>query len=93
MSIKYKRVYELYDGFKGYHTFNTIYNQIPNELKKQLTSKQIAIIMKCINVSYHAKSKKNEVSLEDDCIWIGKDINKLIPLHKIKENLTKLTND
>lgn len=82
-SRKYQNIIKHYNGFKGTRTINAILKKIPSELISALTGKQIAQVMEIINATYQCS--KRDVSIEDDCIWIGKGINKLVPLKFIQE--------
>jgi hypothetical protein len=50
---------------------------------KYITGRILAII---IYTHLHAQNRlKAELSFEDDCIWVGRDIYKLIPLEYLKK--------
>jgi hypothetical protein len=42
-----------YNGFKGSNTVNAVLEQIPDELKDQLTGRQLGLVMSAVNSAYH----------------------------------------
>jgi hypothetical protein len=86
---RYTRMMSTYDGFKGERTVESVLSQIPAELQKQLTGKQLGMVMSAVNKAYHnGKASLGGISIEDDCIWFpwGGEDNKgqLIPIAALK---------
>jgi hypothetical protein len=50
---KWNRVLASYDGFAGPATVSAILDQIPAELKSELTGRQLGLVMKAVNSAYH----------------------------------------
>lgn len=99
---RYTRMMAAYDGFKGGRTVKAVLDQIPDELQRQLTGKQLGMVMSVVNRAYHnGRASLGGVDIQDDCVWLpwGGRENKgqLIPiaaLKSIKVNTTvdKITN-
>jgi len=69
-NIKLKRAREIYKGFKGDTTIVAITDFISPELIQQLTSKQIAAVMECINTAYHAGKKTAGAEDIGGAVWV-----------------------
>ena len=58
-TTKILRAINHYKGFKGHQTIQSIINEIPQSLIKDLSSKQLGLIMNTIHSS-HQKGKQQE---------------------------------
>jgi hypothetical protein len=52
-----------------------------------MTSKQIAEVIKAADYAWHDGKSCAGASIEDDCVWVGGDIQKLIPLKILRDHL------
>ena len=65
-NIKAVRALKEYKGFRGSQTMWAILNQIPDNLKEQLTSKQIGEMMTIIDNSYQQGRADERKELEEN---------------------------
>lgn len=87
---KYNRMLKQYDGFKGYQTISAILDQIPVELKMELTGRQLGFVMGIVNKAYHkGRTSMGAEVIEGDSIWIN-SLNCLIELNDIKKLVNNL---
>lgn len=52
-TLKQKNMMNTYKGFKGTQTVGEILKQIPDNLLKSLTGKELGLMMNAINTAYH----------------------------------------
>lgn len=77
---KQTRMLEAYAGFAGHATVAAILEKIPDDLKRNLTGKQLGLVMRAVADSYRAGIQSQKpIEKVDDCIWVD-GINKLIPI-------------
>lgn len=50
-----------------------------------MSSKQIAVLFKAAHESFMDAKQLADASIEDDCVWIGGDVQKLIPVHVLQK--------
>lgn len=91
---RYTRMMEAYGGFSGTRTVEAILSQIPDNLQRQLTGKQLGLVMAAVNKAYHnGRASLHGIDLCDDCVWLpwggGVDENKkergqLIPIDVLR---------
>lgn len=64
---------KLYQGFKGPSTLSAIIDQIPEVFFKELTSKQLALVMETINSAYHkGKADAGAEIIDINAVYISK---------------------
>lgn len=69
---KLNRAAELYSGFKGPQTLQSILDQVPDELVDTLTSRQLALVMEAVHKAYHAgKASTGAEMIDDNVVWIN----------------------
>lgn len=64
------------------HIMRTIDAQ--QEALQGCTSSQLAAVIKLVNLTYHEGRATAGASIEDDAVWIGVGIDKLIPLEALR---------
>lgn len=62
-------------------------NATSSEVMAKMTSKQIAEVIKASNFAWHDGKSCAGASIEDDCLWVGRDIQKLVPLRILRDHL------
>jgi hypothetical protein len=83
-SGKYNRMIATYDGFKGDQTIKAIESSIPEDLKRDLTGRQLGMVMSILHAAYQkgiARGEKHEDT--DGCVYV--DGVGLIPLDIIRQ--------
>jgi hypothetical protein len=91
MNIKLNKAIKNYTGFKGDRTINSVIKQIPDELLKQLTSKQLALVMQVINTAYqNGRASTGAEKIDTDCIWVS-GIEKLIEIVEVGAKYESVT--
>ena len=65
------------------HIIKNIEASTDADILKTMTSKQLAMVMAAANKSWHDGKAHAGAAIEDDCVWLGGEIQKLIPLHII----------
>lgn len=98
--IKYERAFALayqqgiHSGTETRkHIWQNVTDQVPADVLTSLSSKQLAAMIVLASKSYHAGRASCKASVEDDCVYIGAGVDKLIPLaalKKIKEETTHM---
>lgn len=83
---KIERAFELANCFKGTATKQHILKNMSadSDILSTLTAKQLAAVINVANRSYHDGKSSCGASIEDDCVWIGKSVQKLIPLKALE---------
>lgn len=77
---KYNNMMKSYKGFKGERTVGCILRRIPDELKKQLTGKQLGMVMDAIDESYHdGQASAGAELIDDNSVYITK-LNSIIEI-------------
>lgn len=90
-----------YKGFAGSRTVEAVLAQIPEDLQRRLTGRELGMVMSAINAAYHnGRASHGGLDLCDDAVWLpwgggttedGKETGQLIPisiLRQIKVNRT-----
>lgn len=81
---RWTRTMVAYDGFKGERTVQAVLTQIPEDLQRQLTGKQLGMVMSAVNKAYHnGKDACGCEIIDGDAIWIN-SLNALVELSDIK---------
>lgn len=81
------RMMAAYTGHHGPVTVDAVLAQIPTELQKQLTGKQLGMVMNCVNAAYHnGKAACGAEIIDGDAIWINQ-LNALVEISDIKAML------
>ena len=86
---KISKAFEIATCFKGTATKQHILKNMQDDdaVLSTLTAKQLAAVINVANRSYHDGKASCKAEIADDCIWIGGQMQKLIPLdilNKIK---------
>lgn len=83
---KYSRMIDAYTGFKGTATVGAVLAQLPETLKKELTGRQLGLVMTAINQAYHnGKASCGAEVIDGDAIWINslQALVELDAIHKL----------
>ncbi len=69
------------------HIEKAIFTHVDHDVLESMTAKQIAQLFIIHNISWHdAKAHAGAEYLKgDDCVWIGRDVQKLISVSALKE--------
>ena len=87
LQTKYERVKALAPMGKYHKTFDAIWNGIPRELKDQLTSKQLALVVATKAQSFaDGKASAGAELVDDNAVWINK-LNRAIEWVTVDGNL------
>ena len=83
---KTERAFKLANCFKGTATKQHIIKNMSadHEILSTLTAKQLAAVINVANRSYHDGKSSCGAPIEDDCVWVGKSVKKLIPLKALE---------
>lgn len=82
------RMLAAYTGHHGPVTIAAVLEQIPAGLQKQLTGKQLGMVMSCINNAYHnGKAVCGCEIIDGDAIWINA-LDALVELDDIRKLVT-----
>ena len=81
---KHNAMMAAYTGFRGTQTLGKVLEQIPEPMCAELTGKQLGQVASLLYAAY-AKGKADAgASIEDDCVYVGAGVNRLIPLSIIR---------
>ena len=86
-SIKLQRAYALCNLDKMSVTRKAIQQELDTEAEMlhDLTARQLAAVIRLIERNYHkGRAATNAEIVDGDALWIGSDINKLIPLAALR---------
>lgn len=73
MGIKLKRAIRLSNVHPGPVTVDAIMNQIPDRLSAQLSSGDLALVIKAVDAAYHnGKAASGAEMVDDNAVWINK---------------------
>lgn len=50
-----------------------------------MTSRQLSLVIAAVNKSWHSGRASCGASIEDDCVWVGNGVDKLLPLEILKQ--------
>ena len=68
---KYERAMAEYEGHKGSVSVQAVWEQIPADIREQLTGKQLGVVMNLINNAYHkGKADAGAEKVDVDCVWV-----------------------
>lgn len=82
MSIKLNRAIDKANIFKGSQTVMAIVDQVPEQLIKNLSSKDLAVVLEAINQAYHnGKASTGAEMIDKNCVWI-ENIGRSISIEK-----------
>lgn len=84
-ALKRKNMMAAYTGFRGHATLAAVLDQIPDTLRDRLTGAELGEIASLLYAAYNKGRASTQASIEDDCIWVGANVNRLIPLTIIQE--------
>lgn len=86
-ALKHRNMMASYGGFSGPVTVRAICDQIPDELYRCLTGRELGIVMQAINNAYHkGRAPLGGITKADDALWIPTkgDGGKMIPIAALK---------
>lgn len=88
MLTKFIKAFNKSRAFKGDATrrhilANLTGNPDDTAVLQTLTAKQLTAVINVANYSYHDGQTRCKAKVEDDCLWIGGEVNKLIPLEAL----------
>lgn len=91
---KIERAFIFASVFKGEATRAHILKNMEDDAKvlSTLSAKQLTAVINVANRSYH-DGKSGGVSVEDDCVWIGLNIQQLIPIKALEALEIKESSD
>lgn len=72
-----------YSGFCGDRTLSAVLAQLPPALVERLTGAELGHVASALDAAYHAGRASTQASIEDDCVWIGGRVQRLIPLDEL----------
>jgi rubrerythrin len=86
-ATKHERMMAVYNGFKGTNTVNAVLEQIPDELKDQLTGRQLGLVMSAVNSAYHnGRASTGAEVIDGELIWVN-HLNMLFDLSELTGNI------
>ena len=83
--LKHKNMMAAYTGFRGTATLAAVLDQIPDSLRQRLTGAQLGEMASLLYAAYNKGRASTQASIEDDCVWVGGGVDRLIPLHVIRQ--------
>ena len=82
MSIKVRRTIKKANVFKGNSTVSAIMEQVPEQLKQNLSSKDLAVVIEAVNNAYHnGRASTGAEMIDTDCVWLN-DYNTMVEIQK-----------
>lgn len=91
MSIKLNRAIKTANVFKGSSTVSAIMEQVPEQLIKNLSSKDLAIVIESVNKAYHnGRTSTGAEMIDTNCVWVN-GINKMIEWNEEGAEYQKVT--
>lgn len=84
---KILKAFKIATCFKGSATKQHILKNLDadSEVLATLTAKQLAAVLNVADRSYHDGKASCKAEIADDCIWIGGQVQKLIPLKALEK--------
>ena len=83
-SLKRKNMMAAYTGFRGTQTLTAVLAQLPADLTARLTGAELGQVAGLLYEVYNKGRSSTQASIEDDCVWVGAGVDRLVPLTIIR---------
>ena len=84
-SLKRKNMMGAYSGFRGTQTLGHVLDQLPADLVARLTGAELGQVASLLYEVYNKGKASAQASVEDDCVWVGAGVDRLVPLTVIRD--------
>ena len=84
-TLKRKNMMAAYTGFRGRATLTAVLDTLPEELIARCTGRELGLIAGLVYEQYNKGKASCKASIEDDCVWVGAGIDRLVPLDVIRK--------
>ena len=73
-----------YSGFQGTRTLAAVLEQLPEQLVARLTGAELGAVASLLYAAYNKGRASTQASVEDDCVFVGAGVDRLVPLSVIR---------